>query len=116
MRNKEAIILSSKDGRYSLTEVTDDMSCLNEIGEILEHENNIWWPHYNCSHFAIEIWNIVSDKKIETNFIQTPSDLKNKILQYNGEYIIDRNLQGSCEQVGYYTNYANKEFKYVWED
>ena len=112
----EAIILSSKDGRYSLTEVTDDMSCLNEIGEILEHENNIWWPHYNCSHFAIEIWNIVSDKKIEANFIQTPSDLKNKILQYNGEYIIDRNLQGSCEQVGYYTNYANKEFKYVWED
>lgn len=42
MRNKEAIILSSKDGRYSLTEVTNDMSCLNEIGEILEHENNIW--------------------------------------------------------------------------
>lgn len=89
-------------GRVSLTEVVS-ISEASTISQKINERNNEWWIWYNCSHFAIDIWNSVSNRSFDKNWIQTPTNLIGKIEEYNG-YMTDRNVFGDRNRVGYYSN------------
>ena len=97
-----SFVVSYANGRVSLTEEVG-LSYSDDISKIINEHNDEWWIWYNCSHFAIDIWNAVSEDDFDKNFIQTPDNLKNKISEREG-YQINRNITGEREKVGYYTN------------
>ena len=90
------------NGRVSLTEAVSISNSTN-LTNVINSHNDEWWPWYNCSHFAIDVWNSVSETDFDKNFIQTPSDLMNKIKEIDG-YITNRNISGDRQRVGYYSS------------
>lgn len=99
---RKACIVSCLTGRVSLTE-TISPSLSSTISEVINHNNNEWRPRYNCSHLAIDIWNSISPRTIEKDWIQTPTNLMDKIKEFE-EYQLNRNIFGNPDRVGYYTD------------
>jgi hypothetical protein len=103
---KKSLIVSPQYGVVSITEEIDISLCQNLSNVIFEHKYG-WSMFYNCSDFAIDMWNSVSNRKFEKKFIQTPADLKNRITNENDcQYA--RNLIGNADMIGYFNE--NGEF------
>lgn len=99
--SRGSVIAQYANGRVSLTEVVNTSNSTN-LSNVINSHNDEWWPWYNCSHLAIDIWNSVSERDFDKNFIQTPSDLMDKIKEKD-DYITNRNISGDRQRVGYYS-------------
>jgi len=99
---REACIVSYGTGRVSLTE-TINLSSASNISDVVNAHNNEWWPWYNCSDLAIDIWNSISTRNIGRDWIQTPANLMGKIKEFDG-YQTNRNFVGNPDRVGYYSD------------
>lgn len=82
--------------RVSIT-IGISLDDLDKVSKIID-ENNKWTPLYNCSKFALEIWNAVAQdsEKIDAKFITSPSYLVNEISKFE-EY--EKNRPCDTDQV-----------------
>ena len=103
--SRGSIMAQYANGRVSVSESVSISKSAN-LSKIINDHNDEWWPWYNCSHLAIDVWNSVSETNFDKNFIQTPSDLMDKIKMIKG-YITDRNFSGDRKRVGYYSSDNN---------
>lgn len=94
--------------RKSIVTETINTSSSSLISNGVNAHNDEWWPWYNCSDLAIDIWNSISEEKIDRDWIQTPTNLMDKIRGFD-DYKIDRNYFGDPNRVGYF---ADDEFYY----
>lgn len=90
------------NGRVSITAVIS-RDLVDSIADIIEAHSDGWNVFYNCSDFAIDIWNSAADYKLNRDIIQTPANLMSKIKGIDG-YQTDRNLPGMIDSTGYYSN------------
>ena len=60
----------------------DDVSKMSSVIK----ENDAWTPLYNCSKFALEVWNNVANEneKIESKFFMSPGYLVDKMKAFSG--------------------------------
>jgi hypothetical protein len=58
---------------------------ISSISEVIK-ENDAWTPIYNCSKFALDVWNRVAtdNEKIESHFFMSPGYLVEEIKSFNG--------------------------------
>lgn len=68
--------------RVSIT-IGISLDDLNKVSKIID-KNNKWTPLYNCSKFALEIWNAVAleSEIIDAKFITSPSYLVDEIVKF----------------------------------
>ncbi len=96
-------------GRVSLSE---DIG-INELNEITNYikNNDTWSLYFNCSRFSATIWNNVTDKDIDINFISTPAAVASAIKQKSG-YQTNRNFQKHTkDEIGYKSNSSDALMK-----
>lgn len=56
-----------------------------KISEVIKN-NNAWTPLYNCSKFALEVWNSVAmeNERIESKLLMSPGYLVEEIVKFSG--------------------------------
>lgn len=90
---------NSNDGRVSLTNVVSLFYYLY-INVVLNSSDS-WGLFDNCTNFATNVWNTVSDIQLSVPIISTPSNLKNQIKNISN-VTYNRPLCGNSVKVGYY--------------
>lgn len=98
----QSLIVSAYSGRVSLTQ-TAPLSKAADISNIINSHNNVWTINYNCSDFAIQIWNSVSNDHMGNDVIQTPANMFDKVTSRD-YFQRERYLMGDRYCVGYYSN------------
>lgn len=73
---------SAYDGRVSLTTYLDEDEKAVLHRYIFNYEEK-WTLTQNCSYFAMNTWNLISDDKISAGSICTPKNLANSIRTYD---------------------------------
>ena len=76
--------------------------------EIRGWNNHYWLTNENCSTFAVEIWNLLSDADFSLSWPDTPSELKTKIKENVGYCIIDEMPVVSNYGISYYGYYDSE--------
>lgn len=93
---------ASYNGRVSLSQNInyDQLSTINDYIE----NHDTWSLYNNCSNFAANVWNSVSDSNLKFSFWPTPSALSNEIKNKDG-YETNRKFQkAESEDIGYKNN------------
>lgn len=100
---RQSYVVSYATGRVSLTKSVP-LSSAETIGSYIKSHNNEWWPWYNCSHLATEVWNKLAteEEHINKDWIQTPKIVLDRI-KSKEHYETDRCLIGDRNRVGYFT-------------
>lgn len=73
-----------------------------------------WLPTYNCTDFAIEIWNYAVDSnyQISAGIINTPRGLKNSILDLGGANTLELSSVASVYYGGANPTYCNPSIEF----
>lgn len=95
-----SFIVIYASGRVSITEVFD-VSVANTLTSVI-NANDEWALWDNCTHFAIDLWNSVSETDFSKPLFATPTGLINQIKEKDN-YQINRNIFGNNSRVGYYS-------------
>ena len=66
--------------------------------------NDEWNLFDNCTHFAIDVWNSVSDDDLTKHTILTPTNVIEQI-DDRDNYQVNRSIFGNSNRVGYYSGY-----------
>jgi len=84
--------------RYSLT-IGISLEDIQKICELIDKSDR-WNPFFNCSTFAMKVWNLVAEdnEKINSKLIVSPSYLVKEITKFddfekNRECVTDKNIQ-----------------------
>jgi hypothetical protein len=70
--------------RVSIT-IGMSMEDITAINEVIK-EKDAWTPIYNCSKFALDVWNRIAtdNEKIESKFFMSPGYLVDEIKEFEG--------------------------------
>lgn len=103
--------INAYDGAKSISMTIDD-SDIDLIDDYID-DNNTWTTSFNCSSFASEIWNLVSDITLNpynsTLGYDTPKKLANEIDDISGyqtgiQFTVDSTISDYVGYFGYNTN------------
>lgn len=96
-----SMVSSAYDGRVSLTTYLDEdeMTVLHRYIYNYDH----WSLLENCSFFAMNAWNLISNDKISAGTICTPKNLANSIMLYD-YYEVNRSMPSRCVSPFYVEN------------
>ncbi|MDR1697434.1 MAG: hypothetical protein LBR37_00750 [Erysipelotrichaceae bacterium] len=86
-------------GRVSLTE-SILVSSLNNLNAVINSLDK-WDLFYNCSSFAIAVWNAASDNDLKTYLIPTPTRIIDEQKERDG-HLVERPIIGDIKRGGHY--------------
>ncbi len=100
--NLESYTVNHLNGYQNRVSIDENvtLSQLQTINTYINtHES--WSALSNCSTFASGVWNSFSDTKVYCGIINTPTNLKKSIMQYN--YLTNKDIVVNMS-IGYYIN------------